>query len=219
VTLADPEDGAADQGLSIRPRPDGSDIRKVAEADVPHVARALARAFYDDPLIGRWVVPDDTRRMRKLERGFELYARRIWLREDECYTTDRLIGGAMWMPPGIWHVNVSQQLRLLPAMAAILGRELPRLLFLLNAFEAKHPHDPHYYLPVVGVEPEWQGRGFGAALLRPVLGRCDRAACPPILRRGARATALYERHGFEVVEEMTVRDSRPAWRVWREPRA
>jgi hypothetical protein len=38
-------DDPADQGLSIRPPPDGSDITKVAEADVPHVAKALARVF------------------------------------------------------------------------------------------------------------------------------------------------------------------------------
>jgi GNAT superfamily N-acetyltransferase len=218
--LVDPEEGSDIQGLPVRPLPDGSDIKKVAEADVPRVATALARAFYDDPLLGHWVGQDQSRRMRRLERGFELYMRRIWLRHDECYTTDRLIGGAMWMPPSTWHLNTLQQLWLLPPMAAALGRDLPRLLRLLNAVEAKHPDDPHYYLPVIGVEPEWMGRGFGAALLRPILERCDRERTPAYLEATSpRCRALYERHGFEVVEEMTVRDSPPFWPMWREPRA
>lgn len=220
MTLVDPEGSADVEGLPVRPLPDGSDIRKVTEADVPRVAEALAGAFYDDPLIGHWVVRDESRRMRRLERGFELYVRRIWLRHDECYTTDRLIGGAMWMPPGTWHMNVLQQLWLLPPMVAALGRDLPRLMRLLNVFEAKHPHDPHYYLPAIGVEAAWQGKGFGAALLRPILERCDREALPAYLEASSpRNRALYERHGFEVVEETTVNDSPPFWRMWREPQA
>jgi GNAT superfamily N-acetyltransferase len=208
------------QDLPVRPLPDGSDIRKVTDADVPRVAKALATSFHDDPVLGRWLVPDESERRRRLERGFDLYVRRIWLPHDECYTTDRLIGGAMWMPPGTWHLSTLQQIRLLPAVVRNIGRRLPRLLSLLNAFEAKHPHEPHYYLPAVGVEPEWQGRGFGAALIRPVLERCESERLPAYLEATSpRNRALYERHGFEVVEEMTVKDSPPVARMWREPRA
>jgi GNAT superfamily N-acetyltransferase len=208
------------EGFPVRPLPDGSDIRKVTEADVPRVAEALARAFYDDPVIGHWVVPDESRRMPILIRGFELFVRRIWLPQGEGYTTDRVIGAAMWMPPGTWHLTAFQQLRLVPAMVRALGRRLPRLLGLLNAAEAKHPREPHYYLPAVGIEPEWQGRGFGAALLRPILERCDSQRLPAYLEATSpRNRGLYERHGFEVVEEMTVKDSPPVWRMWREPRA
>src|SRR5437870_5672830 len=89
------------EGLPGRPQPDGLDIRKVTEADAPKVVDALARAFYDDPVMG-WVFNGDSRRMRRLVRGFGLYLREVWLPHDECYTTDRLSGGAMWMPPGTW---------------------------------------------------------------------------------------------------------------------
>ncbi len=213
-----PDEDPDIQDLAVRPLPDGSDVKKVAVAEIPRVATALARSFYDDPLIGRWVIQDDSRRMRRLERGFDLYVRRIWLRHDECYTTDRVIGGAMWMPPGTWHLNMLQQLRLLPAMGAAFGRDLPRLMRFLNSAEAKHPHDPHYYLPVIGVEPEWQGKGFGAALLRPILERCDGERLPAYLEATSpHNRTLYERHGFEVTEEMTVADSPPFWGMWREP--
>src|SRR5271166_2571715 len=94
---------------SDRPRPDGSDIRKMTAADTQAVARALAHAFYDDPHF-RWFVPDDSKRMLALERGFSTFIRRIWLPQDEGYTHERLIGAALWMPPDTWHMGPLAQL-------------------------------------------------------------------------------------------------------------
>jgi ribosomal protein S18 acetylase RimI-like enzyme len=211
------EETVDESGLPIRPSPDGLDVRKATAADLPRVVEAVARSFYEDPVF-RWVVPNDGRRLRELKRGFHLFARRIWFPHDETFTTDRLIGGAFWMPPGTWHLSVLKQLSMLPAMAVITRGDLPRLLSVLNAIEAKHPHEQHYYLPVIGISPEWQGRGFGSALLHPILKRCDRERLPAYLEASSpRNRALYERHGFAVVEEMRVKDSPPLWQMWREP--
>jgi GNAT superfamily N-acetyltransferase len=64
-----------------------------------------------------------------------------------------------------------------------------------------------------------QGRGLGAALLAPVLERCDGERKPAFLEASSpRNRALYERHGFEVMEEFALgRDAPPQWRMWREP--
>jgi GNAT superfamily N-acetyltransferase len=204
-------------GLPIRPQPDGSDVRKTITAELVGVVEAVALSFYEDPIF-RWIAPDDRRRLRELERGFGLFARRVWFPHDATYTTDRLIGGAFWMPPGTWHLSMFTQLSMLPAMAVITRGDLVRLLRVLNAIEAKHPHEEHYYLAVIGIRPEWQGRGFGSALLRPVLDRCDGERLPAYLEASSpRNRALYERHAFSVVEEMRVSDSPPLWRMWREP--
>ena len=215
----EPEATADASGAPIRPLPDGSDVRKCTAADLPRVVESVARSFYEDPIF-KWIAPSDARRPRQLERGFALFARRVWFPHDETYTTDRLIGGAFWMPPGTWHLSLFKQLSMLPAMTLILRGELPRLLRLLNAIEAKHPHERHYYLPVIGVRPEWHGRGFGSALLRPILERCDSERLPAYLEASSpRNRALYERHGFAVVEEIRVSDSPPLWRMWREAKA
>ena len=207
-----------DAGLPIRPLPDGSDVRKVVEHDLPQVTRALAQSFYDDPIFA-WIAQDAERRLPELERGFDLFARRVWFPHDEAYTTDHLIGAAFWVPPDKWHMSPLAQLGLLPAMAIITRRDLPRLIRLLNVIEAKHPHERHYYLPLVGIAPEWQGRGFGSAIMRPILERCDRDRIPAYLEASStRNRALYERQGFDVVEEVSVKDSPPLWRMWREPR-
>jgi GNAT superfamily N-acetyltransferase len=205
--------------LPERPAIDGADVRKLKGAEVPRIAASLARAFWDDPVMS-WVFPRDEERLSRLERGFSLYLRRIWLRQDECYATDRLFGAALWLPPGKWHLGPFEQMRLLPPMVNAVGRNLPRLLRVLTMMEKKHPHEPeHYYLAVLGVEPERQGRGFGSALMQPVLQRCDREGVHAYLESSKeRNCVLYQRHGFEIVEELRLPDGGPPlWPMWREP--
>jgi ribosomal protein S18 acetylase RimI-like enzyme len=213
------EDQDLEQHLPVRPAIDGSDIRKIGEADVPTIAKALARAFEDDPIMS-WVFPSDSERLPRLERSFALYLRRIWLPREECYGTDRLFGAALWMPPGTWHLSMLAQLRLVPSMISVVGSNLPRLMRVLNLIEKKHPKSPsHYYLAVLGIEPEFQGRGFGGALMQPVLQRCDREGTAAYLESSKqRNVVLYERHGFKVVEELRLpQDGPPLWRMWRDP--
>jgi len=213
-----------DQGLergafATRPAIDGSDVRRLTVDEVPVISRALARAFEDDPVM-RWVFRSDSERPARLEGAFALYLRRIWLPQSECYATDRLFGAALWLPPGTWHLGPLEQLRLLPAMAAVNRGNLPRLLTLLRMLEKRHPKEPpHYYLAVLGVEPELQGRGFGGALMQPILARCDEERIPAYLESSKRRNVvLYERHGFHVVEELRLpKDGPPVWRMWREP--
>jgi GNAT superfamily N-acetyltransferase len=213
------EDHDLSQPLPIRPAIDGSDIRKIDGGDVPRISEALARAFEDDPVMS-WIFRDESERPGRLDRAFALFIRRIWLPQEECYGTDRLFGAALWLPPGKWHLSVGTQVRLVPSLLSVAGRNLPRLSLALQFIEKRHPKEPHYYLAVLGVEPEFQGRGFGGALMQPVLSRCDRERIPAYLESSKRRNVvLYERHGFEVVEEVRLpRGGPPIWRMWREPR-
>ncbi len=214
------EDASLEQSpLPMRPAIDGSDVRKLTDADVPRIATALARAFADDPVMS-WIFQGDTERKARLEAAFTLFLQRIWLPQGECYAAERLFGGALWLPPGKWHLGLGEQLRLLPSMIRVARRSLPRLIAVLNMIEKSHPKEPdHYYLAVLGIEPELQGRGFGSALMQPVLARCDQQQVPAYLESSKRRNVvLYERHGFRVLEELRLpKDGPPMWRMWREP--
>lgn len=197
------------------------DVRKMTAADGDAIARVMAEAFYDDPLMA-WTLPRDAKRFQRLESIFALSISRIWLPQDECYVSEQRIGAAMWMPPGTWKLSPLAQLRLIPAMARAAWSDLPRVVKLDSFVEKRHPHEPpSWYLNAMGVTPDWQGRGIGTALMRPVLERCDADRVPAYLETSTtRGRALYERTGFEVVEECRVADDAPPiWRMWRKPQA
>ena len=196
-------------------------VRRATPADVPALARVLADAFYDDPA-GRWFFPQARTRRRRLERFFRLVAlERMALPHDEVHTTEDLAGAALWMPPGSLESSTLAELLLLPRIVRSCGPDTARTLRNIAAMDAVHPHEPHWYLPQIGVATGRQGQGIGSALLRPVLDRCDAEGMPAYLEATTtRSRDLYARHGFEVVEVMTLPDGGPPlWRMWRDPRS
>jgi ribosomal protein S18 acetylase RimI-like enzyme len=198
--------------------PHGRVVRKATEDDVPALADALARAFDGDPPM-QWFLPDPQSRVDRARTLFEVMLTRVHLQRDWCYTTEDVIGGALWVPPGNWRLGLVQQLTLLPGMLRVFGRGLARAQRGLAVMESGHPREPHYYLDSLGVVPEWQGRGLGSALMAPVLERCDSERMPAYLNAGSpRSRELYRRHGFVVQEEFRLPDDGPPlWRMWRSP--
>jgi ribosomal protein S18 acetylase RimI-like enzyme len=198
--------------------PPAGTIRQVTQSDVPALARAMASAFYDDPVAGHWCFADESRRRIRLERGFELVLRRVYLVHGGCYAAEGMRGGALWLPPGEWRLGMLDQLRLLPRMAHIYGGALARVLRVMGFLEARHPHEPHWYLGFLGVARDSQAQGIGSALLEHELDGIDRDGMPAYLEASSeRNRALYERHGFEVLEAVTLPGGGPPmWRMWRE---
>ncbi|HEY8304570.1 MAG TPA: GNAT family N-acetyltransferase [Solirubrobacteraceae bacterium] len=194
-------------------------MRRATGADVPRLARALARAFFDDP-IARWSCGPDALRPAMLER-FQAIRLRQLLPHEEVWTTDSLGSAALWAPPARWKTTPRQDLE--------IGRVLahPRLIWrlpLLTAgfagMERAHPHSPpHWYLAVLGTEPDMQGQGLGSAVLGPVLEQCDRDGVAAYLESSKeRNIAFYARHGFRVTGEMSMPRGPKMWPMWRDPR-
>lgn len=196
-----------------------SAVRKAAAADREKLVSVMARAFDDDPF-ANWFVAQDKRRARRIY-DFMDVAYRISSPGSEIYTSEGIEGGAFWSPPGKWKMGILQQLMLMPAMIRTSTlKRVPVVMGGLNAVEKKHPHEPHYYLLALGVEPSLQGRGLGTRLMAPILERCDRDRVPAYLESSKEVNVpLYERNGFKVTEEFRLPNGGPPiWFMWRDPK-
>jgi ribosomal protein S18 acetylase RimI-like enzyme len=192
-------------------------VRRAGKADLDGVCRALARSFEDDPVM-EWIFPDPARRVALNERFFRMRVRGL-LKQDEVYTTDGHAGAAGWAQPGRWEMPPLEGLAF---VLRLLGMTRSRSALLARGWQkvdAAHPREPHWYLAILGTEPEAQGRGVGSALLEPVLEDCDRNEVPAYLESSKeRNIAFYARHGFRVTEELTLPEGPPIWGMWRDPR-
>ncbi len=100
----------------------------------------------------------------------------------------------------------------------MFATRVPHALALITRMEHRHLHEPHYYIPYVGVAPHAQGHGLGTVLLRPTLDRCDRERLPAYLEATSeRNAALYARLGFEHLGGFTLHNSPPLWPMRRAP--
>lgn len=70
---------------------------------------------------------------------------------------------------------------------------------------AKHASGPHYYVASMSTLPEKQGQGHCSKLMRAVSGAADMDGLPCYLEcSGERNRDIYQRFGYEVVEEQTL---------------
>ncbi|HUB73836.1 MAG TPA: GNAT family N-acetyltransferase [Solirubrobacteraceae bacterium] len=194
-------------------------VRRADAADVPALAAMLARAFLDDP-VASWAWRAERARLRALER-FQAVRLRQLLPGEEVWTDDQLSCAALWAPPGEWHSSLRETLQLAPAfMHPRLFARMPLVALGWEKLERAHPRRPlHYYLAILGTEPHAQGKGLGSAMLAPTLERCDRDEVGAYLESSKeRNVDFYARHGFRVLEEVTLLRGPRMWKMWRDPR-
>ena len=92
-------------------------VRKASADETAHLARALARAFEDDP-VSAWFFPDESDRVERLERMYRLIFVPDHVRYGEAYTVGDHAGVALWTPPGEGKLSPMATLRLMPTMRA-----------------------------------------------------------------------------------------------------
>ncbi len=197
-------------------------VRLAQRGDVRDIARVLARAFYDDPVMS-WMLPDDRTRLKALTRTFAALTRHHFLSRagSEVGMRDGALGAAtLWDPPGQRKASRLEELITMPTMLWAFRSRVPASRQVMELMEKHHPTEPHWYLMVIGSDPAVRGAGFGQALMRSRLDRCDSEGAPAYLENSnPRNEAYYLRFGFEVMGEITLPDGGPSmWPMWRDPR-
>ena len=199
------------------------DVRPATPADTAALSRVLGRAFFDDPVMC-WLLPDARARRLKLHKLFAALTRHHHLPrggvEVAAPGTAGIGAAALWDPPGQWQHTTAEELRAAPSMLLTFGTAVRRGMRITDLMKRHHPEEPHWYLAVIGSDPQVRGTGLGQALMQSRLDRCDAEYAPAYLESSNEANVpYYQRFGFEVTQELTLPDGGPTlWGMWRRPR-
>jgi ribosomal protein S18 acetylase RimI-like enzyme len=189
-------------------------IRTVDQAEQARATSIQLMAFSSDPIM-RWLWPEPdayVRHFPALLRGFGGRA----FENGTAHATEDFHGGALWLPPG---VGPDEE-----ALGALIRDTVPEparseVGAILEQMGEAHPHEPHWHLAFIGVDPVWHGQGVGAALLRYALETIDDKGLHAYLESSnPRNLPLYQRHGFAVIREIRVGGSPPVIPMLRLPR-
>lgn len=178
-------------------------IRIGTERDRQAVIDVITLGFATDPM-ARWSLPTAALYLAVMPELIDAFGAKAF-ELGSAYCADDLSGAALWLPPGVEPDN--------ERLAALIARHAPAAVQddagrVFEQMAAYHPHEPHWYLPVIAVDPARQGQGLGGALLARALERCDADHLPAYLESSnPRNIALYQRHGFEILGRIQVGSS------------
>ena len=180
------------------------DVEPLLPVRYAQAGAVLARAFHDDP-VWSYLCPDAERRPGQLAWMFERWAR-VVAPLGAGYITRGGEGVAIWLPP-----EHGPDVGLCPLVRSGLiwapfkfGLGWLRRSAAIAVDAARRQRadlvEPHWFLDVLGVDPDSQRCGVGSALLAPVLARADAEALPCYVITHNRANvAYYQRFGFELL--------------------
>lgn len=205
---------------------DCAETNMLTEVDRAHTKPAvetLSRAFQNYPLI-QYFYPEAGQRDRVSRYFFEVavcYA----VRYGVVHTTSPQFEGiAVWLPPGGFPMTFARMLRAVPLSVMVgfvrAGADKMRAAgeYLDNMHKRLTPFK-HWYLEIIGVTPEDQGKGFAGTLIRTMLVKVDEEGLPCYLETvEEKNVGIYERFDFKVIEMSQVPGTPLfSWAMLREP--
>ena len=196
-------------------------ISLLQRSSINTAAITLERAFFADPMFA-WVFPDPATRpaaLRRLNRVPLEYG----VRYGKVTSSHDAKAVCVWIPPGPG-ITIPGMIRSGMLAVPFSTGFGPFAKFMgandtMDKIHKTRVPEPHWYLMVVGVDPELQNRGVGSALVKDGLTHADQSGCPCYLETSEkRNLAFYERLGFVVLQEATLgTGGPPAWAMRREP--
>lgn len=182
--------------------------------DESRLLATLTLAFANDPA-ARWLYPAAGEYLRQFP-SFVVAFGGGAVALGTAYHAEDHAACALWLPPGEEPDEAG--------IVDVVERSIPKqrheeVFAVFEAMGRVHPSQPHWYLPLIGVDTSAQGRGLGSALLRHTLAACDRDGFPAYLEATTpRNVSLYERHGFQRLGLLRVGTCPPITPMWRPPR-
>ncbi|MBV8186730.1 MAG: GNAT family N-acetyltransferase [Alphaproteobacteria bacterium] len=173
----------------------------------------LTLAFAGDPAT-RWTWPDPKGYLTAFARFAEAFGGAAFAKGSAHYIDGAAT--ALWLPPGS-EPDEAAMVELFEATAdPATANDGPQVMQQMASY---HPREPHWYLPLLGVDPARQGQGLGGRLLEHATRLFDRDGAVAYLESSnPRNVSLYQRHGFEELGRIQVGSSPVFTPMRRDPR-
>jgi ribosomal protein S18 acetylase RimI-like enzyme len=182
----------------------------------------LTAAFYHDPLT-EFLLPNEESRAKRLSAGVEFLlelASKTWSAEIANKKCAGVVGAASptEYPPPFFHLMVVLSKLILKSLSFTPWRVMKQWLYVFHQLDKIRPRELHWYILVLGVHPDHQGKGLGGELLRQILRKADEESVAVYLESSnPKNLDFYGKYGFEVREEIVpVRGCPPIWGLVRQ---
>ncbi|WP_029587202.1 N-acetyltransferase [Bradyrhizobium sp. URHD0069] len=160
-----------------------------------NIINTIVLGFAADPM-ARWVWPDSSEYLRTMPQFVKAFGGQAF-DHGTAYITEGTRAAALWLPPGVEPDEAAMEAIMAQAMRPEIAEDIGAVL---QGMAEHHPHEPHWYLPLIAADPNWIGQGLGTLLMKHALRRCDEKGIAAYLESSnPRNISLYERHGFRVV--------------------
>jgi ribosomal protein S18 acetylase RimI-like enzyme len=174
------------------------EIKSAIAGDEAGAIGILTLAFSVDPM-ARWSLPDPAKYLAIFPSILKAFGGSAF-GKGTAYIANGFNGAALWLPPGAGSDEESLMRLFDENTSDDIKEDLQEIFGQMDKY---HPTGPHWYLPVIGVDPAHQGAGIGAALMTEALKAVDRDRSIAYLESSnPRNISLYQRHGFEVIGEI-----------------
>jgi ribosomal protein S18 acetylase RimI-like enzyme len=188
-------------------------VERATAADKAAMIDTLTLAFSADPA-ARWSWPESDTYLRAFPRFAQAFGGAAF-EHGSAHRVNGCAGAALWLPPDV-HPDEETMDRLMEeTVAPDAQKDAAKLMAQMAGY---HPEEPHWYLPLIGIDPAKQGHGHGGALMRHALAICDRDRIAAYLESSnTRNVPFYERLGFEVLGTIQVGGSPTIVPMLRKP--
>lgn len=190
-------------------------VKTAMESDKSAVIDTLKLAFAADPAM-RWVWPDPQKYLIHFSSFVKAFGGNAFGYKS-AYYVGNFSGAALWLPPNV-HPDIDQVTELFQSTGSEGAKtDGPEIFEKMSSY---HPDEPHWYLPLLGVDPLHHGKGLGSVLMQHALVKCDQDKKLAYLESSnARNISLYERHGFELLGTIQINTSPSIFPMLRKPHA
>jgi ribosomal protein S18 acetylase RimI-like enzyme len=189
-------------------------IKIATPSDEAPVIDVLSLAFSTDPA-ARWTWPDPHGYLVNFPRLVKAFGDKAFT-HGSAYYLDQYQGAALWLPPDVHPDEDAMNKLVRDSVSEKIQKDISAIFEQMGRY---HPTEPHWFLPLIGVDPSRQGKGHGSTLMQHAVIACDRDRKLAYLESSnPRNISLYERHGFEVLGTIQAGTSPTIFPMLRRPR-